>query len=170
MNTRQRLITTFFRQRRELFCLSVVWILGVLLGVAVVIFAGDIYVIVNAAVKLRPNLVLLYAVNAFPIFVLVALFVVRSYGLIFAMMFLYGLFRGFCGMCTVLAFGSSGWLVRCLLLFSSGLVSVLMWWLIFFCMSRRSYCLKLICILVLLVSIVSFLDYFVISPVLIDVI
>lgn len=169
MNARQRLITRFSHQKRVHFCLPVVWILGVLLGVTVVVFAGDIYVIVDSAVKLRPNFGLLYTVNALPVAVLVALFAVRSYGLICATMFLYGLFRGFCGMCTVLAFGSSGWLVRCLLLFSSGFVSALTWWLIFSCFSRRGCSLKLICSLALFVSIVTVLDYFVISPFLIGI-
>lgn len=170
MNNRQRSITTFFHHKRGFICIPVIWILGILLGVAVVIFVGDTYTIVNSAVKLRPNLGMLYAVNALPVVVLVALFAVRSYGLICAMMFLYGLFRGFCGMCTVLAFGSSGWLVRCLLLFSSGFVSVLVWWLIFFSISHKSCSLKLIVCLALFVSLLTFLDYFIISPFLIGII
>ena len=169
MNSRQRLITTFFHQRKGIVCLPVVWMLGVLLGVAVVSFAGDMYMIVNSAVKLRPDPVLLYTVNALPVAVLMALFAVQSYGPICVTMFLYGLFRGFCGMSTVLAFGSGGWLVRCLLMFSGGFVSVLMWWLIFSYFNRRFHSLKLICSLVLFVGLVTVFDYFVISPFLIGI-
>lgn len=170
MNNQQKQIITFSFEKRLLAYLPIVWILGVILGVAIVGFNGDIYAIVNTSVRLRPNLGILYLVNLFPIAVLAALITVRRYSLIYLLLFLYGLFRGFCGMCTVLAFGSGSWLVRSMHLFSCSLVSVLMWWLIY-SYTKRKYCRsQLVFVAVLLISIVTLLDYFVVSPVIIGVI
>lgn len=169
MNTRRIPIAAFFQQRREFFYLPALWVLGILLGVAFAVIAGDLYLIVESAVRLRPGLGFLYAINVFPIAVLAVLFAARANGLIYTTVFLYGLFRGFCGMCTVVAYGSGGWLVRFLLLFSAAVGSVLMWWLIFSYLSRNCVHTKLICSLALLVGLVTLFDYFVISPFLISI-
>ena len=169
MNTLQNLMTTIFKQKGVWICLSVVWIFGILLGIGVVIFDKDIYIITNSVVKHQPDIVLLYIVNLLPVLMLLALFTAQAYGLICLITFLYGIFRGFCGMCTVLAFGSGGWLIRLLFMFSSGLISALFWWLI---LSDKQYSrcfLKLSCTTVLLVSFVTLFDYFVISPFLIGI-
>ena len=169
MNIQQRAITQFSYKRRWVICLPVAWILGIVFGATGVISAENTYLITDIVVTKRPNLFLLFVINVLPIYLFTAIFVFRSYGLVFIMMFLYGLFRGFCGMCTVLAFGSGGWLVRCLLLFSGSAVSVLMWWLTLSYFVCRCHVLKLLFSL-LFVSLVTFIDYFVISPFLIGII
>lgn len=168
MNTRQWLLTTFSNHRRWLFSLPVVWILGMLLGIAVASNCNT-YVVVNVAVMLRPNLCLLFLLNASPVAVLITLFAVRRYGLICVVLFFHGLLRGFCEMCTVLVFGSSSWLVRCLLLFSSSFVSVLMWWLVFSFVNRKRCHVEFICYSALFICCVTIFDYFVISPFLIGI-
>ena len=169
MNIQRKQIAAISNERRLLICLPVVWTLGILFGILVVIITNDIYAVANASVRLRPNLAILYIINILPLAVLVALIAVRQYGLVYLLLFLYGLFRGFCGMCIILAFAASSWLVRCLHLFSSSLVSLLMWWLIYSYTNCRHGRSKLIYISALLVSIVKFLDYFIISPILIGV-
>ncbi len=169
MNTRQRLLVVFSCQNRRLFFLTVIWLLGILLGIAAAIFSEGAYCAASLAVKVRPKLGFLYLFNGVPVAVLMALLVLQFDKLLFAVMLLFGLFRGFCGMFTVLAFGSGGWLVRGLLLFSSGAVAVLMWWLIFSPVGRKSSILTTACVLTLYISAFTLFDFFVISPFLIGI-
>lgn len=164
MNTFQNATTIFSEKKREIAFLSVIWIFGILSGIVIVVLDKGIYIIANSAMKLQPDIILLYIVNLLPILILLILFAARAYGLVYLISFLYGVLRGYCGMCTVLAFGGGGWLVRLLFLFSSGLISALYWWLIFSVKQFNRYLLKLCCTAVLFVSFVTLLDYFVISP------
>ena len=169
MNMQQRGNAGFLRKKGWAICLSFVWILGILFGACGAVFAENTYLITDVVVSKRPNLSLLFIVNILPIALLTAIFAFRSYGFIFVMMFLYGLFRGFCGMCTIFTFGSGAWLVRCLLLFSGSAVSVLVWWLALSYVAYRCHVLKLLFNL-LFISLVTFVDYFVISPFLVGII
>jgi len=169
MNMQQMFIKQFSPQKRGIFYLTVVWILGIVLGAAIVAWAGDTYLIVKYTTVSRPDFGLLFLSNAFPITFLIVLFATQRYGLIYVFLFSYGLLRGFCGMCIVFAFGSSGWLVRCFLLFSSGIVSVLIWWLIFSFESYKRRVLMLFFGALLFVCIFTLVDYFAVSPFLIGV-
>ena len=169
MNTQRRFMTTTVCRKGGCEYLSVVWILSILLGAIAVIFTSDLHMVIVSAIGMMPSPALLCIVNTFPGLLLIVLFAAQKFSLVFATMFLYGLFHGFCGMGIVLAYGSGSWLIRCLLLFSSGAVSVLLWWLILSCVHRR--CLSRLAFgYVLLSSFVSFFDYIVISPFLIGII
>lgn len=170
MNPRRWRITSFNNRDRLLFCYAVVWALGILLGVAIPVINREEYMVLITAAKLRPNLFFLFLSNAIPLIALIALITVRRYGFIYVILLLYGTLRGYCGMYVTFAFGSGGWLVRCLLLFSSSLVSVVMWWLILSSFDRKHRNLQLICCSVLSVCCVTLFDYFIISPFLMGII
>ena len=169
MNTLRRVITTTFYRKGGCEYLSAVWMLSIILGVLGVTFTGDLHMVFVSAIDMMPSLPLLYIINAFPGLLLIVLLATKKYSLVFATMFLYGLFRGFSGMGIILAYRSGGWLIRYLLLFSTGAVSVLLWWLILSCAYKR--CIyRLAFGYALLTSLVTFFDYIVISPFLIGII
>jgi hypothetical protein len=62
-----------------------------------------------------------------------------------------------------IAFGSSAWIIRPLLLFSSGCSSVLMWWLVLRGNAGRNY-KKHICFAFFTSCLVYVLDLFLVSP------
>ena len=169
MNPRRWRIANFTNTDRLFSCYAIVWTLGIFFGIVIPFFAGEEYMVATIAAKLRPNLYLLYLSNAFPLVVLWILLVVRRYGFACTILFLYGIFQGYCGICVSFAFGSSGWLVRHLLLFSSSFASVAIWWLMLSSFNLR-FRRRQLFFAALFVSSVTFVDYFVISPFLMEII
>lgn len=169
MNPRRWRTTCFNNTNRLFFGYAIVWALGILLGIAIPFFTGEEYMVATITARLRPNLYVLYLSNAFPLVVLWILLIYRRYGFACAILFLYGILQGYCGMCVSIAFGFGGWLVRRLLLFSGSFISVAIWWLILSSFNHRCHSKQLF-YSVLFVSSVTFFDYFVISPFLMGII
>ena len=170
MNPRRWRITNFNSTHRLFFHYVVVWVLGILLGVLIPFFTGMDKTVATLTAKLRPNFCLLYLLNVIPSVILLISLLIRQYFFVFTFLFSYGVLQAYCGMYVSLAVGSGGWLIRHLLLFSSNFVSVVIWLLVLSSFNLRYHCKKLFCCTVLFVSAVTFFDYFVVSPFLMDII
>jgi len=118
--------------KSQLFLVSVIWILGLVVGIC---FANVYDYNPVSAEKLA-------VVSAFsPVslfFIAVLPVALISLSLLYApkicpcmVVAVEAVCRGYSSMLVVITFGNAAWLIRSLFLFSSILTSVLMWWLIF---------------------------------------
>lgn len=114
-------VLQIFSQRRRAgsFLLAVCWLFGVLLGFCAAIFAGNsLSSLMRGSTVGSVSIVRMLVLSSLP-FLLSALAVYLSQPwLIFALSFLKAFCFSFCAVGIHLAFGSSGWLVQLLLLFT----------------------------------------------------
>lgn len=113
------------------FLLILVWVIGLLVGVLLCALSPDDSAeVLSDVASVKPSTVSLFLVCVLP--VVFSAIAVRFHvsPIAYFLIFLNTVSHGFCGMAINIAFGSSAWIVRPLLLFSSGCSSVLVLWLL----------------------------------------
>ena len=111
--------------------LVLLWVIGLVLGVLLCSLTPcDTAAILFGALYTKPSVFGLLLICVLPV-VLAAISVCTSlFGFSYLVVFLSAVSRGFCGTAIYMAVGNAAWLLRPLLLFSTGCTSVLMWWLL----------------------------------------
>lgn len=168
----------YYLNRRTLFLgsidisiLTVLWFLGFVLGAIISSYVPySFFLGVLPGLLLKPTFFYLCVVNLVPVF-LAFVFLLFFPTLCYPLLLLVSFCRSFCGIVAYFLFGESAWLIRMMLLFSSGLISAFIWWLIFkYQKGIMSGLCRIGCLLLLAVCIITAIDCFVISPFLSDLI
>lgn len=144
------------------------WVLGLLTGIflqkscsrgADILFASA-----STGASLIPSLVV-----TLPAVICSVILAYSVAPLCYPLVFGVGFCRSFCGMLVFLSFGSSAWLIRGLLLFNAAVSSTFMWWLLFSSAAgKRQPNKRLILCAVLFAMATSFVDVYIISPFLLN--
>lgn len=152
--------------------LALFWGAGLLLGVGLACQAGDsIFSLMRIAASRRVSIVGLFSSILLPFLLSAAAVYLHGASLLLPVSFLKAFSFGFCAVTVMKAFGSAGWLVCRLLLFSDCcLMPVLFWfWLRHIRGGRRSVKMDMrLC--AILIAAVGSIDYFLISPFLMSII
>ena len=122
-------LLSFFQCRTARTKLAVLWLLGLLSGSLVSLSAGTLLApTMRSAVSGGMSIFGLLAALLLPLlFTAMAVFISQP-ALLFPVVFLKGFLFSFTGSGVLAAFGTSGWLIRVLLMFSDLLVLPLLWW------------------------------------------
>ena len=155
-----------FSPRRKGFLSSLItlWILGILLGVALSIFAAnDASKAFLGIVSASPTPYGLLLAYILPVGLAAAIFAELFVWVIYLVVPLMAVLHGFCGMTVYLIAGDAAWLLRPMFLLVGGCTSVLVWWLVFQACSGKHLhrCFRPV---LLLSCIVFLIDLFFISP------
>jgi len=112
-------------------CLTtILWFAGLSFGICFAAFSPyDTSQILSVLASEGSSVFLVLLVAAFPVAVCAVSLWCSAFSLCYPLFFMEALCRGFCGILVFQAMGSGAWLIRALLLFSSGVASVIMWWL-----------------------------------------
>lgn len=155
-----------FGRKVSLTILAVVWLLGLLLGTVISICAGDSLVsLMRMAVSGRVSISGLLSAMVLP-FLLSALAVyIQKPVLLVLIAFGKAFLVSYLGLGAMAAYGSAGWLVRWLLMFSDCCSLPLLWlyWLRLLSGKRRFASIETAALMIAVVLIGS-LDYCVVSP------
>ena len=120
------------------------------------------------AISIKPSWIALLLMNVFPLSLCAAALKYGWRALVYILIAVEAICRGFCGFLIFLTFGSGAWLIRCSFLFSSAFCSILFWWLIV----RYNYTTvslqKDICVSLVLIVLLTVVDRLLVSPFLID--
>ena len=112
--------------------LITIWCVGLLLGIALSAanrpLFGDL---LRVVVTKRPSFTALLFRNILPVVLLYVVLLHSGFYMIYPLIFIDALCRGFCAMCVIGFFGSSAWLLRSMVLFSTGCVSIIFWYMLF---------------------------------------
>ena len=124
-----RSLLSFFQCRTAHAKLAVLWLLGLLFG-SLMALSADILLVptMRSAVSAGMSIFGLLAALLFPLLFTAMAVYISQPKLLLPVVFLKGFFFSFTGVGFLVAFGSSGWLIRCLLMFSDLLVLPLLWW------------------------------------------
>lgn len=154
-----------WRCKKPIFVLACAYFIGLFSGVLISMSASDALVsTMRAAVFGRVSIFGLLSTILLPLlFSAFAVYISRPVLLIPIAFFKAFLFS-FLGMGILAAFGSAGWLVRCLLMFSDILTMPLLWWYWIRSSSNQGTCQRSSLVCAAAVCLIGSLDYCVISP------
>jgi hypothetical protein len=159
-----QLFRRLYRVRNYFSCnhLCIWFLVGLLLGCCLSIFAADELSAIQIPQLLSsPSFLRLLFVNSVPVFVVFALIRFSLRGLLNPVAFFQAFSMSFTGMLVYFAVGESGWLIRPLLMFSSGMVSLLL--LIYLCLRTAQPGRRDILIALMTVLGITVFDRFIIS-------
>ena len=160
------------RCRSSLVPFSLAWLTGLLFGIFFVPYAGEAYIsLMRSAAGCAVSIVGLFAMVLVP-FLLAALAVFYNLpALIYLLGFTKAFSHALCAGGIAAAFGSAGWLIRFLLLFSDCCTLPLLCWFMMRCLdSGKQYLRKdLSACLIISVAVCGF-DYLIVSPLLVTLI
>ena len=149
-----------------LYFLVIIAIVGIILGIWLscnFILPCSQIPIFNLFVK--PRFFHLYTINTIPLLAFYIFIIFSLPTILYFSLFLFYMAHGFCGMTVYLLYGSCGWLIRNLLMFSSFSTSILIWLFILYQKeSRRVQPVQTGCIALLLSFLITIIDYLFISP------
>lgn len=154
------------------FVLAFFWLTGLVSGILVCLSAGDSFVSwMRSTVYWSVSIVGLLFVTIFPFLISAfAVFISRP-GLLLPICFCKAFLFSLVSMGTVQAFGSAGWLIRCLLLFSDCVsVPLLYWYWLRFLPGTRTFCGWETVAILALGALIGSVDYRIISPFLVHLI
>lgn len=149
---------------KRIFSLVLIWGIGLLLGALLCnLVPYDCTDVLYSAVYTKPSPLILLLVCVLPVILSATVAYSPLFPIAFIFVFLSAVSHGFCGMAVNAVFGSSAWIVRLLLLFSSGCTSVLMWWLLLQSNTGRNV-KKHIRFALVMSCLVYIFDLFLVSP------
>ncbi len=146
--------------------LITLWCAGLLFGILLSasnlsLFTG----FVRVAPSERPAFLVLLLRNCLPVVLLYIILLRSAFFLTYPLVFFDALSRGFCAMCTIGFVGSGAWLLRIMLLFSAGCVSILIWYLLFRCLQcKKRFSLPNVFVISAFLILTTIFDYFCVSP------
>lgn len=147
-------------ERGYIYCLSVSWVLGLLVGMFLVAhFATRSTELIWNGLFNKPPMIYSFIVSFVPIIIIWLSRCHRYLWPAIPVLFINGISRGFCGMFLFYNFSSGAWLIRGSYLLSGTFVSVLMWWLL---LCRKD--LPRLSFLAILVFLITMLDFTIASP------
>lgn len=155
-----------FSRKSSLVVLAFSWFLGLLLGVIFSIAAGDSIVsLMRTAVSshvsisgLLTAILLPFLLSAFAVFIC-------EPWLLFVIAFLKAFAFSYLGLGVMVAYGSAGWLVWLLLMFSDCCsLPLLLWYWIRFISGRKSTVIPVTVVLFFLAVLIGSFDFCVVSP------
>ena len=140
--------------------------LGIFLGIVLSVCNSHLATKMDISVFCAmPTYSCLLAVNVIPIAVLACLLAFSLTTLCFPLVLHYSVSRGFTGMLFYLSYDNGACLIRFLLCFSGYTTTVLLWWLLLRNMNRiRTRLLKDTCLSLVVVCVVTVIDFKVIAP------
>lgn len=146
--------------------LLIIWVLGILFGSLLSVCNAQLSVnVARMALSKTPALIGVLIANALPFAILVMILSRRMVMLVYPLILLEALSRGFCGMSIICFLGSGAWVLRFLFLFSPGCISVLFWYMLYdYSQGVAHRTFRDVCILSSFLFAVTFVDYFAISP------
>lgn len=119
---------TGWRKFRKII-LAVSWNLGFLLGLLIAVNGNPAFFsLMRTAASSRMSIVGLLTVTILPFLLSVIVIVCSRPFLVPVICFIHAFTFGYCACGVAVAFGSAGWLVRWLMLFSAGCTSPLLYW------------------------------------------
>ena len=144
----------------------IIWVLGVLIGAILSVcntqLSGNV---VRMALSQTPSFLGVLIANVLPFAILTVALPRHAVVLIYPLIFLESLCRGFCGVGIICFSGSAAWVLRFLFLFSPGCISVLFWYLLYNYtrgVAHRPF--RDVCILSSFLFAVTIVDYFAVAP------
>lgn len=152
------------------FRLILIWGIGLILGVLLCDTAPyNCTEMLYETISVKPSLLSLFLICVLPVSLSAIAVCLPFFPIAYLLLFLCSVTHGFCGTVVNLTFGSSAWIIRPLILFSSGCTTVLVFWILF--QSHTGRCIKKnICLALTLSFLVCILDLFLVSPFLGDLI
>lgn len=156
----------FVRSQYRVIFLACLWLFGLVLGFYISAAGSESSVyLMRTAVLRSVSIVGLLVVLIFPFVISAVLIHYVSAKCIYPLAFLKAIFFAFCLHSITLAFGSSSWLVRWILMFSeSCMVVILLWfWIRNISGSGRSY-IGEITVFAVFSAIIFFIDFYAVSP------
>ena len=154
------------RRKGGCFLLAFCWIAGLVCGIWVCLSAGSSFSSwMRSTVYGSVSIVSLHFVTILPFLLSAFAFFISSPALLLAICFCKAFFLSFISLGVYQAFGSAGWLIRHLLLFSDCMSAPLLYWYWrHHLLSNDSFCVwKSACVLALSILIGS-INYCIISP------
>lgn len=168
MNFRNFKIFRISNYKLNIYVSIALWVLGLLTGILLLNTCGQGANILFASANTKASLIM-SLVTGLPAVICSVIFAYSLAPLCYPLIFGVGFNRGLCGMLVFSAFGSSAWLIRVFLLFSAAVSCTFMWWLLFRnVINNRQANKRLILRTVLFSLAISFIDVFIISPFLIN--
>lgn len=152
------------RPQRQLLILAVFWVLGLFAGILLCsLGSNDSASILHGAVLSGPSPLGLFFVCILPVTLTAIALVSSLFKLAYIAVFLSAVSYGFCGIMIYMAQGSTAWLLRPMLLFSSSCISVLDWWLLFKS-EKKDHIHRNVRFVFILAFLIYAIDIFVVSP------
>ena len=170
-----RLLCRFFPQnlrKCSTIFLAFIWITGLICGASLFRLAGNSFSsLMRGAVSGSVSIVSLLSVSLLPFLFSAFAVYIRSDRLLATLCFIKGCLFALVSCSILSVFGSAGWLIRILLMFSDLLCIIPLWRYWIFCTSGTSKgLLKPLTVAGTLVSCIVYLDYTWISPLLVKLI
>lgn len=162
----------FSPEKRRYLLLILSWLIGLLLGIPLATANMSIYEsVMYTALTQRPSVVLHALICALTLIIIALLRYNQCFLPVIPFLMLQGISRGFSGMALYTFAGSGAWAIRSIFLFSGACVSVITWWLLFRHHDRsRTDLIRTCCFSTVFVLIVLIVDYWVISPLMVNII
>lgn len=161
-----RLFTSFFHCRTPRTTLALLWICGLLTGSLVSLSADEILApTMLAAISGGLSISGLLLVLLFPLLLTAAAVFISRPVFLYPVAFLKAFLFAFTGIGLLLSLASSGWLIRCLLMFSDSLLLPFLWllWLQIVSGPDR-FAMRRFLTVSLLALLTGILDYFLVAP------
>ena len=153
-----------------MYALVVLWFFSLLSGILLsALSSGNAYHTFALTLFDSPAPFCLFLVCVLPVAITAIALQFPTLVPLYAIVILVGLSHSYTGTIVYFTQGSAAWLIRSMLLFSTGCSSVLMWWLILQSGAKRQFC-KNLCLVGILICIVFVVDFFIVSPILRDLI
>ena len=152
--------------------ISFFWLLGLCFGISLAFFSTDrSAIMLHTAMEQNAPIVFVLLVGVLPIAILAMAIKYSLFWVACPLNLLTGMCRGYCGMLIFIAFRHGTWLLRTLFLFSSGIGSVLVWFLLIRNYTTAGQTFKQDLRLVAVVYLIIFaIDQLLISPFLSDLV
>ena len=129
--------------------------------VLTILFSGLLSCDMIIGLATQPTIFSILFINSFPVIFTICFMFAPLRVLVFPILFFQALFFGFTGISVSFIFGTAGWLVRPVLMFSGIISSVLLWWFLL-CKTESVHWKDLAFLFVLLLA-VSLSDFFIVS-------
>lgn len=151
--------------RNCLWFLAFFWIITILSGIRFAAASdSSIASLMCSAVCCPVTIVGLIAVLFFPLFISTVAVYFHAAELILLFCGVKGFFLGYCLYGLLLAFGSGGWLVSCLFMFSGLLMQIFLFWFWQLSITENTVKIRAFLICTLLAVVIGCIDYFCVSP------
>ncbi len=161
---------TVYRVSGRVVTLTALWLIGLLSGIGLAfVYSHSVPALFCGAISDVASPLAMVLIAALPVVVISVALRFSLFPLCCLVMVTEAMCRGFTGIVTSLSVNSAAWVVRPMLLFTGGCVSVCLWWLIIrHCNGRALHFFRDVCLAMLLTAVAAVIDIFCVSPFLRD--
>lgn len=149
----------------RVFFLAILWIMGLLVGLLVASNDSSIYLLMRMAPTCNVSIVGLAVVLILPFLFSIIGLIYQKFVMIYFLSAVKAFVSGYTLYGILCCYGSAGWLIRGLLLFSDSSMTILLLWLLFRHIDRRKktlYADATVCFISAVV--IGITDYLIVSP------